>query len=33
MEIPRLFDWVVIADVMFEEERAKHNVQNVGPGL
>lgn len=33
MELPKLFEWVIIADEMSQEEMAKKNVQQVGPGL
>jgi hypothetical protein len=33
MELGTLFDWVFIADQMMEEERARNNVQKLGPGL
>jgi hypothetical protein len=33
MELPMLYDWVGIADQIVQEERAKNNMQMVGPGL
>jgi hypothetical protein len=33
MELLKLFEWVTVADQMIQEERARLNVQNVGPGL
>jgi hypothetical protein len=33
MELPKLWDWIMIADKMLEEARAKTDVQQIGPGL
>jgi hypothetical protein len=33
MELPRLFEWVIIADEMRQEEMQRNNMQMVGPGL
>lgn len=33
MELPKLFEWVMIADEMVREETKSKNTQQIGPGL
>jgi len=33
LTIEDMLDWARVASIMAEEERQKHNVQTIGPGL
>jgi hypothetical protein len=33
MPLTEMYEWAMVAKYMAEEEKEKHNVQKIGPGL